>query len=232
MIPLARLKAFALLASLCVFSLPSPSLAEVTLSHSNDPEQALGFELTALLNQERAGFEHADADAIERLLASFKPKPKTSAAKAPKTLEYSKSFLESLPKASGDAEWQCLSEALYFEARGESVKGQFAVAEVILNRVKSGAFPNTICGVVHQGTGKKYQCQFTYTCDGHAEAIHEPAAFTQVGKVARLMIDGAPRALTQGATHYHTRAVNPRWARQFAKTAQIGVHMFYRMPQA
>lgn len=225
----ARFKAFALLATLCVFSIPDLSQAEVTLSHSNDPDQALGLDLTALLNQERAGMAHADTAAIERLLESFKPKPKK---KAGTSLEYTKGFLAELPKAKGGEQWQCLSEALYFEARGESVKGQFAVAEVILNRVSSEAFPNTICGVVHQGTGKKYQCQFTYTCDGQSEAIHEPAAFAQVGKVARLMIDGAPRALTEGATHYHTRAVNPRWARKFAKTAQIGVHMFYRMPQA
>jgi len=62
--------------------------------------------------------------------------------------------------------------------------------------------------------------------------VREQAAWDQVSKVAKLMLDGAPRTLTQGATHYHTRAVNPRWARAFAKTAQIGVHLFYRMPQA
>ncbi len=110
------------------------------------------------------------------------------------------------------------------------MKGQFAVAEVILNRVDSPRYPNSVCGVVHQGTGKKYGCQFTYTCDGNPEAIHEPKAFAEVAKVAELMLSGAPRALTDGATHYHTGHVKPKWARKFPMTAQIGTHLFYRQP--
>ena len=145
-------------------------------------------------------------------------------------LSYSRDWLNTLPRAKGGTEWRCLAEALYFEARGESVKGQFAVAEVILNRVDSARFPDTICGVIHQGTGRKYQCQFTYTCDGYKDVIREKRAFENVGKVAYLMVKGAPRALTEGATHYHTRAVNPRWAHRFPRTATIGVHHFYRMP--
>ncbi|MGB0426409.1 MAG: cell wall hydrolase, partial [Paracoccaceae bacterium] len=72
---------------------------------------------------------------------------------------YSKAYLRSLPVAKGGKEWACLTEALYFEARGETVKGQFAVAEVILNRVSSPSFPDTICGVINQGTGRKFACQ-------------------------------------------------------------------------
>ncbi len=163
--------------------------------------------------------------------------PRTSVRSKPrphdfKTVNYSRSWLDQQPKVKGGDEWQCLSEALYFEARGESVKGQFAVAEVILNRVKSPLYPNSVCGVVHQGTGKKYQCQFTYTCDGKAEKINEPKAFSRVGKIARAMLDGAPRVLTGGATHYHTMAVNPSWSRKFARTAAIGVHLFYRNPRS
>lgn len=145
-------------------------------------------------------------------------------------LTYSRAWLDAQPKTSGGAQWQCLTEALYFEARGETVKGQFAVAEVIMNRVDSAEFPNSVCGVVNQGTGRKYQCQFTYTCDGHKEVVAEPRAFARVGKVAKMMIKGADRPLTDGATHYHTRAVNPRWARVFPRTATIGVHHFYKMP--
>ncbi len=145
-------------------------------------------------------------------------------------LEYSRDWLARQQVSQGGDEWRCLAEALYFEARGESVKGQFAVAEVILNRVDSPEFPDSVCGVIHQGTGQRYACQFTYTCDGHPENIHEPRAFRQVGKVARLVLDGAPRRLTDGATHYHTRAVNPRWARVFPRTTTIGVHHFYKMP--
>ncbi|MEP2530079.1 cell wall hydrolase [Shimia sp.] len=159
------------------------------------------------------------------------------APKAEKLTEisYSRAWIDTMPKVDGkkrDAQWQCLSEALYFEARGESVRGQFAVAEVIMNRADHGHFPDSICGVIKQGTasGRKYGCQFTYNCDGVTNRIHEKGAYERVGKVARLLIDGAPKALTNGATHYHTKAVSPSWSRKFTKTATIGVHHFYRMP--
>ncbi|MBM1309419.1 cell wall hydrolase [Sulfitobacter mediterraneus] len=143
-------------------------------------------------------------------------------------LEFSRKWIDAQPKASGSAQWRCLAEALYFEARGETVKGQFAVAEVILNRVESKRFPSTPCGVINQGTGRKYQCQFTYTCDGHKEVIAEPRAFARVSKVARASLDGKAPELTDGATHYHTTAVKPRWSRVYTRTARIGVHLFYR----
>ncbi|MEX0368667.1 MAG: cell wall hydrolase [Ruegeria sp.] len=143
-------------------------------------------------------------------------------------VSFSRSWIDAQPKASGNAHWRCLSEALYFEARGETVKGQFAVAEVIMNRVRSARFPDNVCGVINQGTGRKYQCQFTYTCDGAPETIHEPRAFERVAKVARAVLDGRAPGLTNGATHYHTTAVRPRWSRVYTKTAAIGVHIFYR----
>ena len=143
-------------------------------------------------------------------------------------VSFSRSWVDAQPKAKGGAHWKCLSEALYFEARGETVKGQFAVAEVIMNRVRSARFPDNVCGVINQGTGKRYQCQFTYTCDGNPETIHEPRAFERVSKVARAVLDGRAPDLTKGATHYHTTAVRPRWSRVYTKTAAIGVHVFYR----
>jgi len=149
-------------------------------------------------------------------------------ARKPIPIEYSRSWLADLPKPKLSDQAACLAEALYFEARGESVKGQFAVAEVIMNRVDSPAFPNSICGVIHQGTGRKYACQFTYTCDGYPEVIREKAAYNRVAKVASIMARGGPRPLTSGATYYHTRAVSPSWSRKFARTASIGVHYFYR----
>ncbi|MDA7966891.1 cell wall hydrolase [Ruegeria sp.] len=156
-------------------------------------------------------------------LKLFKPR------KAPELeMSYTKDWLDQLPKATGDEDFRCLAEALYFEARGESVRGQFAVAEVILNRVDSSRFPDTLCGVINQGTGKKYQCQFTYTCDGHKEVIHEKRAYERVSKVARAAIDGKSAEMTSGATHYHTKAVKPSWSRVYKETARIGVHIFYR----
>lgn len=159
----------------------------------------------------------------EDRLASYLERPELD-------IEYSRNWLASQSFKAGGAEWRCLAEALYFEARGESVKGQFAVAEVIMNRVDSANFPDSVCSVIHQGTGRKYQCQFTYTCDGYKEVIAEPRAFDLTSKIAHLMVKGAPRPLTSGATHYHTRAVSPRWSRKFPRTISIGVHHFYRMP--
>ena len=143
---------------------------------------------------------------------------------------FSNSWLDTQPAATGNADWACLSEALYFEARGETLKGQFAVAEVIMNRVKSTRFPDSVCGVIKQGTGRKFQCQFTYNCDGNPDTIRERGAYTAVGKVARAVIDGQAPVLTNGATYYHTTAVSPKWSRVFTKTAAIGVHIFYRDP--
>lgn len=154
-------------------------------------------------------------------LRSFRPNK-------PIQVSFTRDWLDAQPKPVGDEHWLCLSEALYFEARGESVKGQFAVAEVIMNRVRSQRFPDNVCGVIKQGTGRKYQCQFTYTCDGYKEIISEKQAFERVSKVARATMDGAAANLTDGATHYHTTAVRPSWSRVYTKTARIGVHIFYR----
>jgi len=154
--------------------------------------------------------------------------PVTPAIPAVLAVQYDPGWLAGLPAATGDDQWQCLAKALYFEARGESVKGQFAVAEVVLNRVDSGLYPHSICGVINQGT--RYSCQFSFVCDGNSDKIRERGAYEQVAKVARLMIDGAPRALTAGATHFRTGAVMPSWARRFTQTAKIGAHYFHRQP--
>lgn len=125
-------------------------------------------------------------------------------------------------------EWACLSQALYFEARGETLMGQVAVAEVILNRVDSRKYPNTVCGVISQGENRGKGCQFSYRCDGLSDVMHETKALKQVGKVAWVMLQGKPRIVTGDATHYHTTDVRPRWAKRLVKTARIGDHLFYR----
>ncbi|MEJ6389063.1 cell wall hydrolase [Gymnodinialimonas ulvae] len=136
--------------------------------------------------------------------------------------------LASMGAATGGDEWRCLTEALYFEARGEPIEGQYAVAEVILNRVDHPNYPNSICGVINQGTGRQFACQFTYTCDGRPEDIDDQGAWGRLGQISRIMIDGAPRDLTAGATHYHADWVNPQWASLYPRTADIGIHYFYR----
>ena len=188
----------------------------------------MASRLGAILGQEREALSVVP-DTRLSLLTSLPPAEERGVDTQTGEI-YSREFLAKRPAASGGEQWECLAEALYFEARGESVEGMFAVGEVILNRVDSGSYPNTLCAVINQGTGRRFACQFTYTCDGRAEVIGEPRAWARVGKVARILIDGAPRVLTGGATHYHTKAVNPSWAQRFPRTASIGSHYFYRQP--
>jgi len=174
-----------------------------------------------LLGTERAALAGVGETRIARL-ASVNP------TAAPAANLQSEAWISGQPVATGGEQWRCLAEALYFEARGETAAGLFAVAEVILNRVESARYPDSVCGVIKQGTGKRNACQFSYTCDGKPEQINNPDAFIRVGKVARVMLDGAPRGLTKGALFYHTDAVAPSWSRKFDRTASIGVHHFYR----
>lgn len=191
-------------------------------------DDMMASRLGAVLGQERAALSVV-TDARMAQLTSLPPASERGIQTAPVVI-YDDAYLASLPVASGDDQWQCLAEALYFEARGESVRGLFAVGEVILNRVDNAAYPGSLCGVINQGTGRKYACQFSYTCDGKSKAVNERAAWERVGKVARLLLDGTPRDLTAGATHFHTNAVSPSWSRRFTRTASIGAHLFYREP--
>lgn len=134
----------------------------------------------------------------------------------------------SQPKPRGQANWQCLAEAIYFEARSEPRDGQRAVAEVILNRVESRRFPNSVCRVVGQGAHKRHRCQFSYNCDGVAETINEPRAYKRAVALAKEMLSTNERTLTKGATHYHATYVRPSWSRQMTRTARFGSHYFYR----
>ena len=147
------------------------------------------------------------------------------AAKAPYTLSY----LDSQPKPTGGAEWNCLREAIYFEARGEPIRGEFAVAEVILNRVDSPDFPNSICSVVKQTASDG--CAFSWYCDGKSDTMYDKVSEDRAGRIAWLMMQpGEPRPLTSGATYFHSRAVKPGWSREVIETAAIGGHLFYRQP--
>jgi spore germination cell wall hydrolase CwlJ-like protein len=135
---------------------------------------------------------------------------------------------QDVPGAVDERALGCLAEAIYFEARGEPVRGQFAVAEVILNRVASKAFPGSVCAVINQGTGERHRCQFSYTCDGRPETVRDRAAYALGRKLSAIVLAGRlPGELTGGALYYHTRAVNPRWAALFDRTTTIGEHHFY-----
>lgn len=127
----------------------------------------------------------------------------------------------SAPAAVNARDLECLAEAIYFEARGESQQGQAAVAEVVLNRVDHRQFPSTVCGVVNQ------PAQFSYTIGG-PKPIRNKSAYLRARDIAAKALTGAPRTLTGGATYFHTPAVRPAWARRFERTVKIGSHIFYR----
>ena len=144
--------------------------------------------------------------------------------------EWTSAKLLSLPVPKSGKQMSCLAEALYFEARGEPITGQLAVGEVILNRVEDSRYPSSICKVINQGTGRRFACQFTYTCDGKLETVHERKAYEMALKLAKILITTHDRKLTKGSTHYHSNYVNPKWSKKFERLAKYGRHIFYRQP--
>jgi spore germination cell wall hydrolase CwlJ-like protein len=131
-------------------------------------------------------------------------------------------------KARGRAE-KCLAEAVYFEARGEKVRGQIAVAQVVMNRVFSGFYPNSVCGVVYQNKHRHLACQFTFACDGTPDVIEEPDMWDRAKRIAKAMLDGQlwlPEVAK--STHYHAYWVHPSWVHEMKKMYKYGVHTFYR----
>ncbi|WP_173934378.1 cell wall hydrolase [Chelativorans sp. Marseille-P2723] len=134
---------------------------------------------------------------------------------------------------SYNSEIECLATAIYFEARGEPVSGQNAVAKVILNRVKSQFYPDTVCDVVYQNSHRRNACQFSFACDGSGNPITDPEAYKKAEAIARKIFAcddrGCPEVLRpiQRSTHYHADYVSPRWAKKLEKTGKIGRHIFY-----
>ena len=141
---------------------------------------------------------------------------------------FSKKALDSLRMPNMNRELKCLSEALYFEARGEQIEGQIAVADVIINRKSSSHFPNTICGVVSEGSHRRHACQFSYNCDGKLELIYDKKTYSRIVKLSSMILNGAFSDVTNGATFFHASEVSPSWSKKFKKTRKIGRHIFYK----
>lgn len=127
-------------------------------------------------------------------------------------------------------EQRCLAEAIYYEARSESIYGQLAVAEVVLNRVRHRAYPDTICDVVYQGSDLSTGCQFTFTCDGSMAIAPRGRGWERAQRVAAHVTMGFAQPITRRATHYHTVAVDPYWNGGLVRTRTVGDHIFYRFP--
>jgi spore germination cell wall hydrolase CwlJ-like protein len=134
-----------------------------------------------------------------------------------------------LDEASRAKEEKCLAEVVYFEARGEEVRGQIAVAQVVMNRVFSGKYPNSVCGVVYQNKHRHLACQFTFACDNYADVIREPDMWERAKKISKAMLDGQIWLPEVGkSTHYHAYYVHPSWVNEMTKLWKFGVHTFYR----
>ncbi len=136
-------------------------------------------------------------------------------------------YAERFAKAPA-AEQTCLARAVYYEARGEDMAGQIAVAQVVLNRARSKKWPNTICGVVNQGIERGEKCQFSFACFSH---LSGPSGemWDQAQQVADQALGGQAwlRELVD-ATYYHTTSVAPVWRLGLSEVATIGTHVFYR----
>jgi spore germination cell wall hydrolase CwlJ-like protein len=124
---------------------------------------------------------------------------------------------------------RCLANAIYWEARSEPVRGQMAVAQVVMNRVFSGFYPSDVCGVVYQNANRHLACQFTFACDGKRKVITERGHWARANRIAKQTLDGqiyVPEVAK--STHYHASYVHPNWVREMRKMVRYGLHSFYR----
>ena len=132
-------------------------------------------------------------------------------------------------KKFSDKEMWCMATAIYFESRGESYRGQVAVAQVVMNRVSHKLYPSTICGVVFQNQSKRNACQFSFACDGIPEKVNDQKSWKQAQQIANDVVSGKEYLTEVGyATHYHATYVRPHWAPRMTKLTKIGLHVFYQ----
>ncbi|SFV14028.1 Cell Wall Hydrolase [Methylobacterium sp. 174MFSha1.1] len=157
----------------------------------------------------------------------------TAARIAPEALpseDAKRRYADLITPETAEKEQRCLAEAVYFEARGEPEQGQAAVAQVVLNRAKSGLYPASICGVVYQNRHRYMGCQFSFACEGKSLRITDDASWQTATRVAQSVVEGRTYlADVGGATHYHADYVKPRWSRRLRKMDVIGRHIFYQL---
>jgi spore germination cell wall hydrolase CwlJ-like protein len=198
------------------------------------PQPVMGFtaSLSAKIASARAGARLAGLPQPEPLI--FAPMAEDKARLINAAIPFAPS-IGAMPRPfafAGSAESKdravdCLASAMWYEAGGD-VRGQRAVAQVVLNRVRHPAFPASICGVVFQGSERQTGCQFTFTCDGAMQRTPSDMAFARARGEARAMIEGAIDREVGLATHYHTDWVHPVWSTEMDKLARVDTHLFFR----
>jgi len=195
----------------------APTINSQAQSASTTPSGDPDIKLAALTSSDQDTGKSGESIADKGKVTGVDQRPKSPAER-----------LGLAGKAREKAQ-KCLTSAIYFEARGESVRGQIAVAQVVMNRVFSSFYPNDVCGVVYQNAHRRYACQFTFACDGIPDVVTEPDAWARAQHIAGDMLDGKlwmPEVAK--ATHYHAFWVHPDWVNEMTKVYKLGVHTFYR----
>lgn len=199
--------------SLLDMSSADPSALAIALRH--DPNLLTGY---------------APRDRTDQLAARLQAKTQSQPHLLRASLSYANPAARPFQMGALDQSRQldCLSQAVYYEARGESPAGQAAVAQVVLNRVRHPAFPKSICSVVYQGAQAGRGCQFSFACDGSMRRPREAAAWRRAQKVATKALNGYVMASVGNSTHFHVTNVSPNWGPRLLRVSQIGTHIFYR----
>lgn len=136
------------------------------------------------------------------------------------------------PDPAISAAQTCLAQAIYYEARGEPLRGQYAVASVVLNRVDDPNYPDAVCAVVFQGAARRNACQFSFACDGRPDRPALDRDWRRALRLAGQVLAGLRPDPTGRATHYHAHSVDPVWAQDMTHTLSIGGHRFYHTRQS
>jgi spore germination cell wall hydrolase CwlJ-like protein len=201
------------------------------------PDRTVPTELAALVNNPQADSlatayaptppDYARVSPFDSILNTEKEPGRFAPAISPDDHAWAAAVLPA--SVFSEEEQLCLTSGIYFESRGETVKGQAAVAQVILNRVRNPAYPDTICDVVYQNEDWRNRCQFSFACDNVKDRVWSPERW-QVAKDVALAVTAGKIWLPEvgSATHYHATYVNPPWAKTMQKLARIGLHVFYR----
>ncbi len=205
-------------------STPSTPRAMVLSSVTPAPADSIPVEIAAAPVSHGLG-SYGTAAATSRLARPVAPVDDEGVAET-----HRPRYADLIAPEKMDKELRCLSEAIYFEARGEAENGQAAVAQVVLNRVKSGLYPVSVCGVVYQNRHRFKACQFSFACEGRSLRITDAASWQSAVRVAKNVTHGTTYLSDVGAsTHYHADYVRPHWSRRLKKMDVIGRHIFYKL---
>ena len=201
----------------------------VALAQRHDPLSGAGHDAQA--NLAGANLQVASPAAVAGVTGKSAPAPARPAvmrvslpASGPAARPFRLPTADTLQSAR---DLDCLTDAVYYEARGETAAGQAAVAQVVLNRVRHTGFPKSVCGVVFQGVSDD-GCQFSFACDGSMHRPKEAEAWRRAEQVAARALTGFVMPAVGNATHFHAIGVQPGWGPGLLKVAQVGLHVFYK----